>query len=388
VSVAARRTGFELLVGGPEFWTRARPEIEQATDRVLVQTLSFEADRVGRALSSALLRSGAAERRLVVDSFNDVFHSDRLLFMPRNLLDPDLRRERAGTLRMTARLTRAGVRFRSVNPVGFLLHRIAERNHKKVLVMDARAAYIGGINFSAHNFAWHDLMLRLDSPAAVAYLAGDFEATWRDRQGPLVYREDGLEIFNLPGPGNHRAVQPVLERIAAARESIFVESPYLSAPFTDAMAAARAHGARVVLLTPAVNNRPFQLGYITAQAKRYGFELRLRRGGMSHLKAMLLDGRQLVLGSSNFDWPSSDLLPEYIVFVSEPDLLRSFRQRVLEPDLEQSDVIVAAGPPTPEPLHWRERQVAFYRWLAHWSCGAEYGHYLNGNSRQDGDSGR
>lgn len=379
--MTCQATTFELLVDGPEFWARARPEIEGAARQVLVQTLSFESDQVGRALSSALLRSRAADRRLVVDSFNDVFHSDRLLLKPRNLLDRELRRELLGTRRMMERLERAGVGVRSVNPLGFLGHRIADRNHKKVLVIDDRAAYLGGINFSAHNFTWHDLMLRIESPAAVAFLAGDFDATWQGRVGPLHYAEPGLEIFNLPGPGNHRAVQPVLWRIAAARASVFVESPYLSAPFTDALATAAARGARVTLLTPAVNNRSFQMAYITAQARRHGFELRVRRGGMSHLKGMVLDDREVVLGSSNFDWPSSDRLPEYIAFVSEPGLLASFRERILTPDLAQSDVLVRAGPARGGPPHRAEREVALYRRLARWSCGGEYGHFQpNGHS--------
>lgn len=375
--------GLELLVGGAEFWGRARPEIESARARVLVQTLSFESDHSGRALTSALLRARAPDRRLAVDAFNELFHSDRLLLKPANLRNRELRREVLGTRRMTARLERAGVRVRTVHPLGFLGHRIADRNHKKVIVVDERAAYVGGINFSAHNFAWHDQMLRIESRGAVSFLAQDFDGAWQGRAGPLHHAEPGLEIFNLPGPGNHRAVQPVLQRIASARHSIFVESPYLAAPFTDAMADARAHGAAVTVLTPAENNRSFQTAYITAVARRHGFELRLRRGGMSHLKAMLLDGRELLLGSSNFDWPSADRLPEYIAAVGEPGLLAAFRERVLEPDLAQSDVIVAAGPPCPGPLQPVERQVALIRRLAKWSCGGEYGHYL----RRNGSSG-
>lgn len=367
--------GFELLVDAPEFWDRARPEIENAGERVLVQTLSFESDGAGRALTSALLRSRASDRRLVVDSFNDCFHSDRFLLAPHNLLNRRLRRERQGTLRMTRRLEERGVGVRSVNPAGILFHRIADRNHKKLILVDGAAAYIGGINFSDHNFAWHDVMLRVDSPGAVAFLAGDFEATWRGGTGPLRYREDGLELFNLPGPGNPRAVQPILQRIAAARESVFVESPYLSTPFTDALGAARAGGAEVTVLTPDVNNRHFQREYVMAAARRHGFELRLQTGGMSHLKAMLLDGRELVLGSSNFDWPSADRLPEFVAFVCDSRLVSEFRDRVLLPDLEQSTVLVPAGAPRNPRLTRAEREVWLYRRLARWSCGGGYGEY-------------
>jgi phosphatidylserine/phosphatidylglycerophosphate/cardiolipin synthase-like enzyme len=94
---------------------------------------------------------------------------------------------------------------------------------------------------------------------------------------------------------------------------------------------------------------------------------------MSHLKGMVLDKREVVLGSSNFDWPSSDRLPEYIAFVSEPGLLASFRERILAPDLAQSDVLVRAGPArrsrTGPSARWR------YTGAWRWSCGGEYGHF-------------
>ena len=51
------------------------------------------------------------------------------------------------------------------NPFGFSPRGWLTRNHKKLIVIDDRITYIGGINFSEHNAAWHDMMLRIDDVA-------------------------------------------------------------------------------------------------------------------------------------------------------------------------------------------------------------------------------
>ena len=45
-------------------------------------------------------------------------------------------------------------------------------------MVDDRVAYVGGMNFSEHNAAWHDMMLRITDRAAVAFLREDFLSTW------------------------------------------------------------------------------------------------------------------------------------------------------------------------------------------------------------------
>jgi len=47
-----------------------------------------------------------------------------------------------------------------------------------LIVIDDRAAYVGGINFSEHNASWHDMMIRLTDTDAVAFLTNDFRSTW------------------------------------------------------------------------------------------------------------------------------------------------------------------------------------------------------------------
>ena len=82
------------------------------------------------------------------------------------MLNPDLWRERRETLRLARALSEDGVTVHWTNPVGFCFLEFVSRNHKKSVVIDDRIVYLGGINVCDHNFAWHDVMLRIEDERA------------------------------------------------------------------------------------------------------------------------------------------------------------------------------------------------------------------------------
>src|SRR4030095_677871 len=113
---------------------------------------------------------------------------------------------------------------------------------------DDRAAYIGGINFSEHNAAWHDMMFRIDDFDAVAFLKKDFVSSWEGRDRFAQSSADGLELLTLDGRDNRRAFQCVLGLIDGARRAIFVESPYITFPFYERLRAAAGRGVQVQIV--------------------------------------------------------------------------------------------------------------------------------------------
>lgn len=343
----------ELCVDAREFWPRLRDDMRRARSRVWIQTLSFEGDAAGHGLAHELLRRSDLDRRMIVDRFNRCFQSDRFVYAPHNLVAPAVRAEVRATAAMIASLHAAGVRFRFTGPLGFLWRRLAARDHRKLILVDDAVAYIGGINFSDHNFAWHDLMLRIEDAAVAKYLAADFTATWAGTPRPARARFGPLELFSLVGSGNEVAIEPLLDRIRGAASSVLVHSPYLNFPFCDALATAARRGVAVRVLTPAANNRPFLRRFIHAQALRSGFDLRFLDGGMSHLKALLIDDETLVLGSSNFDFLTERHQCELIAVVRDPALIRDFHDRIVAPDLAR------ATPAPPMPRWKRDFATAF-----------------------------
>ncbi len=307
-----------------------------AQRQVWLQTFSFEGDRVGRMLGRALLASPAVDRRLLVDGYSLLYHSDRIIPGPA-WLDPELRREFYLTRRWMRRLRAAGVRFRFGNPPGPLPTGVVRRNHKKLAVVDERVSYLGGINFSEHNFAWHDMMLRVESEDLARVLAKDFTESWVGRGVARDVTVGPLRVVSLNGRANARGLLPVLQAIGGARRSIDVVSAYLSHPFTHVLAEARRRGVRIRILTPGENNKPNLACHVEEQANRFGFELYRFAGGMSHMKAMLVDDELLIAGSSNFDFMSYHILEELIVMTRDREVVATFRTRVWEPDLASAE---------------------------------------------------
>ncbi len=323
----------KILVDSEEFLTALLADLRVARRHVYVQTLSFEADDAGTALADGLLACQAPDRRLLVDAFTQYIINDRFLYHPRNRRDPALMAEARATSGLVDRLRTHDVPVRFTNPAGLFLRKFAARNHKKLVVLDDSVAYLGGINFSDHNFAWHDMMLRIEHDGVAAFLKEDFSLTWVGTNRPASQSFGDVELHSFDGSTNESAFAPLLQRIDEARSSIFVQSPYVSFPFLTRLREAAQRGVAVTLLGPEENNRRSLQKYITWEAARSGIRLRLYPDRMTHLKAMLVDDEALVLGSTNFGYLSYTLHQELAAVVTDPTVIRTFKTRIQEPDL-------------------------------------------------------
>ena len=329
---------FELLVGSGDFWARAADDIAAARRRLLVQAMTFEGDAAGLGTARAIRESGAADRRVLVDDYTRHVLNDTFLLFSR---DPVLAAEARATWGMLDELERNGAGVRVTNPVGGNPLRYPVRNHKKLLVMDG-VAWLGGINFSDHNFAWHDVMLRIEDVAVADWLAAQFEADWRGE--PEFARESfgpELSLLSLDGVDNAVRSQELVAIFANARRSIEVLSAYPTMPFTGAMAAAAARGVEVTIHTPRPNNKPVVRDYLLGFAPRAGIALNML-GEMTHVKAALVDGEVLLMGSSNFDFVSYRLNSEFVALLRDKELIADVEARLFAPARAQGK------PPGPE----------------------------------------
>jgi cardiolipin synthase A/B len=327
----------QLLVGFDSFWTSAARDISAARGHVFVQTFSFEGDSIGKKLAQTLVNSHAADKKILVDSFSKIVLSDKFLYAPVNWLKRELRDEARETERLHKTLASAGVQIRYGNSFGFSPRRCLTRNHKKVIVIDDRVSYIGGFNFSEHNASWHDMMVRIEDRETAEFFREDFLAAWKGEGKATTKRINGLELHTLDGRSNRSAFEKVLRLIDSAQASIFIESPYITSPFYDRLREARSRGVSVTIVTPKANNWSYFADYARWEAARCGIDLRLFKNGMSHLKAMLIDDRYLIAGSSNFDFLSYRIYQEIIAIFSEPGVIAEFRRSVLNKDLSNSE---------------------------------------------------
>ncbi|MFC0590221.1 phosphatidylserine/phosphatidylglycerophosphate/cardiolipin synthase family protein [Novosphingobium aquiterrae] len=325
---------FELLVGADRFWDRARVDMAAAQRRVLVQAMTFEADAAGRSVADAVLAATAIDRRVLVDDYTRNVINDTMLPLP--FRPAAVKQEAADTLAMFGDMARRGVGVRITNPVLGQPLRYPLRNHKKLLVLDD-VAYIGGINFSDHNFAWHDLMLRIEGADSADWLVADFDADWAGQ--PLAARQNfgDFDLISLDGDRTRNAdhFAPLLAAVEGAKHTVEMISAYPTMPFVGAFAAAARAGARATIYTSAASNKPVVRDYLIGVAEPAGVALRLLPD-MTHAKALLIDGEVLLLGSSNFNFASYRTSSDYVAVIRDPALIASFDREILAPARAQA----------------------------------------------------
>lgn len=333
---------FELLVGAARFWARAAADLEGARRRALIQAMTFEGDAAGAAAAAALAGSPAPDRRLLVDAYSLHVINDRALGSVAGRRDEALQAEARATWALFDRLVEGGAGVRITNPAGPLRLFWPARNHKKMLIVDD-VAYVGGINFSDHNFAWPDLMVRIEDPAAADFLSADFAATWTGAARRASGEFGPLALHVLDGRSNAEGFAAILDLIAAARREIVVVSPYVTFPFVNALARAAGRDVAVRLVTPQGSNKPTVRDYLLGAADRGGLDVRLT-AEMIHLKGLLVDGEALVVGSSNFDFVSHAAEEEIVAVIRDPALIADFAREVLDPALATAQPM--AQPPS------------------------------------------
>ena len=351
---------FELLVGSGRFWERARGDMAAAKRRVLVQAMTFEGDAAGLGVAHAIAAATAPDRRALVDDYSRNVINDTMLPLP--FRQPSVLAEAKATLAMFDDLVGRNVGVRITNPVLGHPLRYPLRNHKKLLVMDD-VVYVGGINFSDHNFEWHDLMLRIDDAEVAEFLVADFERDWAGKPAGATASFGDFDLISFDGDTNAALFEPLLKLVREAKRSVAMISAYPTMPFVEAMAAAARGGARVDLYTPAPNNKPVIRDYLTGVAGEAGIALHLLPD-MTHAKALLIDGEALLLGSSNFNFASYRTSSDIVAVCRNAELIAAFEAQLLGP--ARASASPAAEARTPK---WRQLRGRMALRLADWALG-------------------
>lgn len=295
---------FQLLVGADAFVQELSASLQGCHESLYAQFMTFEADASGQAFSDKLARKAAEgiEVRLMVDGYTDVVVSDAYPFLLTRLRAA--REEHARTLVLFERLSQQGVTIKRTAPPGFLGRHMFYRNHKKMVIIDERAAFVGGINISDHNYAWHDLMVKIEGPL-VHDLAIDFCSTWAGDSLPL-YQSNGSGDYILnQHAGRHSVFEEILKMIGQARFSLVIESPYLIGDHIESqILKAAERGVRVTIITPCHNNKLMYRIWLPTLQRRLdhsniaicGYQ---GNGGMTHAKFVIVDGEWVSFGSYN-----------------------------------------------------------------------------------------
>jgi len=297
-----RGNKLHLLEDGREAYPAMLEAISKARHSVLLETYILRDDRTGRKFQEALIERARAgvPVRLIFDAIGS-------LYLPNSFIQ---------------HLRNAGVQILEYHPVAPWRPRWAwgRRNHRKILVVDGKTAFTGGLNIADEyspredgGAGWRDFHVRVEGPAAYE-LERLFRAVWfkhtrrwfttsgdpRSRVGhSLVNVAANQDLIH-----RHRIRKDLIRAIEQARRSIRIAIAYFipDRGIRRALYQAAERDVKVDILVPEVSDVP-----AVRHASRYLYEKHLRKGlrlyawpeGVLHAKAVVVDRIWSSVGSYN-----------------------------------------------------------------------------------------
>jgi cardiolipin synthase len=334
--------GFPVLTGlSPRFFTDAgalyaaiQADIDAAKDSVLLEF--YILDPAGRISEVLAAIERAASRGVNCKILADDFGSKAFF-----------------RSHWPNRLKKAGaeiVRSLPVNVLTSLSRRSDLRNHRKILVCDQRAAYVGSYNLADPTLfkagrgvgEWVDMMMRVEGPVVDALASVCLSDFLLDHVGYNIGRADlnalSIEARTETGEGtpvrmqvlpsgpemrNSAIYEVLVAAIFAAQKRLRIVSPYFIPDPTVqlALVSAAKRGVQVEVIVPErIDSRLAQFASQSAYRDllRAGVRLIRYRDGLLHTKIMLVDDEIALFGTVNIDIRSFYLNLELTVVIYDP----------------------------------------------------------------------
>ena len=316
-----------LLNSGAEYFPALLAAIDSAAREIFLESYIFAADEIGHEIASALCR--AASRGVQVNVTVDGFGAQNFAadFLPR--------------------LTAAGVRAMVYRPeIGrfhMRRHRL-RRLHRKLVVIDARIAFVGGINIVDDNNAPLEMCPRYDYAVcvegpilrqvhhAVRHMWEivswvNFKRRFRlDPPLPPQAEVSGTQLasFLIRDNIRHRndILHAYLQAINAAQHEILIANAYFlpGMRFGRALQAAARRGVAITILAQGKTDHPMLRAAtqaLYAVALEQGIRIFEYEKSFMHAKVAVIDGQWATVGSSNIDPFSLLLAKEANLVVSD-----------------------------------------------------------------------
>ncbi len=364
----------DLLVDGPSTYAAMLSAIENAKDHINMETYIFEDDEIGQQFAAILIakQQSGVQVNMIYDSAGS-FNTPKAFF---------------------AMLKDNGINVLEFNPINPLDKRKDwqwnQRDHRKLLIVDGKVAFVGGINissvYSSGSFGgaskrasnkskdksqdsevdvpWRDTHLQLAGPV-VAEFQKMFTETWQQQKGePLAAKayfptltSQGNEVVRAIGSSPDEAYSQIYATLLSAINSAetqvfltnayFVPDPQLLAALKDAV----KRGADVRLLLPEKTDsslvfyasRSYYDELLSANVKIYEHQ-----AALLHAKTALIDGVWSTVGSTNLDWRSFVNNQEINAVMLGQDFGAQM-QSLFEADLASSKQITLE--------QWRQRSI-------------------------------
>lgn len=353
-----------LLQDGAATYAAMFEAIRNARDHINLESYIIEDDEIGRQFVELLVeqQQRGIQVNLIYDSFGSI-NTPKAFF---------------------ERLQQAGINVLEFNPVNPLLARVSwqinHRDHRKILLVDGRQAFIGGINISSvyssgssarrsridkkSGVPWRDTDLQLEGPV-VSELQKLFMTSWLKQHGKPLAEKDYFPALTAVGKDIVRAIGSTpddphsliyltlisaignAERQVHLTNAYFVPDPQLLKTLIDA--AGRGVDVKLILPGHTDSKLVFYAGRSHyAALLKGGVRIYERRGALLHSKTALIDDVWSCVGSTNLDWRSFVDNDEVNAVVLGRDFAKQMKGMITH-DIEASEPITLE--------HWERRSL-------------------------------
>lgn len=321
-------------------------DLESAQKSINIEYYIFADDKIGKRVMEVLIRKAkeGVKVKLIYDSVGSL-HAPRRYFR---------------------KLKKAGGEIAEFFPPFFHIRlinlKLNYRNHKKIVVIDGKIAYTGGINIRDDHMGdkkrvspWRDAHIRITGsgvfPLQEAFL-NDWRYLKKEEFTSGKYIEEGFfpepkkegDAFCqvvVSGPeGNVQKIKEVFIKLFTnAKKSILIQTPYFipDEAIISSLRIAIASGVKVKIMLPAKPDYHsifwVSLSYLKEMAE-LGAEIYLYNGFL-HSKAIVIDDDLLSIGTCNLDQRSFALNFEDTVIMYSKELNKEYTQ-YFEEDINNS----------------------------------------------------
>ncbi|MEH7119933.1 cardiolipin synthase [Neobacillus vireti] len=316
-------TKTKILQNGHDTFQEIKRRLVEAKEFIHLEYYIFRYDRLGQELIDILkakVKEGV-EVRLLYDAAGSF-----------SLKKP-----------MVRKIEEAGINVRPFLPLsrGWYNQKFNFRNHRKIVVIDGKVGFVGGLNVGVEYLGedddfgfWCDSHVVLEGEA-VQTLHAVFLLDWKYASGESLFEQerymrpvpavgDGLVHVVATGPETRDMSDHYYAMITCATKSIWIATPYFipNQAIQTALKIAAKNNIQVRLMVPDTND-----GFLTQYATQSYFPELLRAGievysyqkGFLHKKVMIVDGDLATIGTANVDMRSFHLNFEVNLFLTGTD---------------------------------------------------------------------
>ncbi len=349
----------KILNNGKETFKAIFAAIKNARHHIHLEYYIIDNDKIGNQLMDLLIvkSNEGVEVRIIVDDVGSWDLKEKFL----------------------RRLQKNGIEIYPFMEVRFprLTSRVNFRNHRKILIVDGKIGFTGGINIADRYIQgkpkigpWRDTHLQITGDA-VATMQVVFAADWffvinenlsGEKYFPPLTEEKGTPVqISASGPDSDWEIieQAYLSAILNAKEYVYITSPYLMPPPTivSSLKTAALSGVDVRIIIPEKSDAHIpkwcSFSYVE-QFLEAGIKVYFYQKGFIHSKTIMVDDVFSTIGTTNLDFRSLETNFEINAFIYEKRFTRSM-VRYFNIDLHNSREIKLAEW-TKRPWHFKLRE--------------------------------